>query len=169
MEGNPLREIRIEKVTLNVGCGGDADKIERATKLLEMLTERKPVVTRSKRRSTFGVSKGKPVGVMVTLRRKAAEDFLRRALFSVENKLRSSQFDEDGNFSFGVKEYIDIQGVKYSHQIGMLGLDVSVALRRPGFRVKHRKIQKREIPTKHKINKKEAMEWAKSQYGVEIV
>jgi large subunit ribosomal protein L5 len=68
-----------------------------------------------------------------------------------------------------VKEYIDIQGVKYSHEVGMLGLDVCVALKRPGFRVKQRKIQKREIPAKHKINKEEAMNWVKNKYGVEIV
>ena len=169
MGENPMHAIEIEKVTLNVGCGGDAEKIERATKLLQMLTEMKPVITKSKRRSTFGISKGKPVGVMVTLRKKPAEEFLKRALYAVENKVKSSQFDDEGNFSFGVKEYIDIQGVKYSHEVGMLGLDVSVALKRPGFRIKHRRIQKREIPAKHKINKEEAMNWLKSNYGAEII
>lgn len=164
-----MHRIEVEKIALNVGCGGDADKIEKATKLLGMLTERKPVITKSKRRSTFGVPKGKPVGVMITLRGKPAEDFLRRALYAVENKLKSSQFDNEGNFSFGVKEYIDIQNVKYSHEIGMFGLDVCVALKRPGFRIKQRKIQKREIPRKHKINKEEAMNFVKSKYGVEIV
>jgi len=169
MAENIMRAIKIEKVTLNVGCGGDAAKIEKATKLLEILTERKIVITKSKRRSTFGVAKGKPVGVMITLRGKQAEDFLRKSLYAVENKLKSSQFDEEGNFSFGVKEYIDIQGVKYSHQIGMMGLEVSVTLKRAGYRIKHRKIQKREIPRKHKINKKEAMDWVKNNFGAEII
>lgn len=169
MEENPMRAIKIEKVTLNIGCGGDAEKIEKATKLLEMLTGRKTVITKSKRRSTFGISKGKPVGVMVTLRGEVAEDFFKRALYAVENKLKSSQFDDEGNFSFGVKEYIDIQGVKYSHQVGMMGLDVSVTLKRPGFRIKYRKIQKREIPRKHRINREEAMNWLKNRYGVEIL
>lgn len=131
-----MREIRIEKVTLNMGCGDNKDKIEKAAKLLEMLTERKPVITNSKRRSTFGVPKGKPIGVMLTLRGKKAEDFLRKAFYAVDNKLKSSQFDNEGNFSLGVKEYIDIQGVKYSHQVGMMGLDVAVALDRPGFSIK---------------------------------
>jgi len=169
MAENIMRAIKIEKVTLNVGCGGDADKIEKATKLLEILTERKIVITKSKRRSTFGVAKGKPVGVMITLRGQQAENFLRKSLYAVENKLNSSQFDEEGNFSFGVKEYIDIQGVKYSHQIGMTGLEVSVTLKRAGYRIKHRKIQKREIPRKHKINKEEAMDWVKNNFGAEIV
>ena len=164
-----MSEIKIEKVTLNVGCGGDLEKIERAKKLLKMLTGREPFVTKSKKRSTFGIAKGKPVGVMVTLRGKDAEEFLRRALHAVDYKLKASQFDQEGNVSFGVKEYIDIQGVKYSHEVGMLGLDVCVTLKRPGFRIKYRKIQKRKIPKKHRINREEAIEWFKKNYGVSIV
>ncbi|MEM5879384.1 MAG: 50S ribosomal protein L5 [Candidatus Aenigmatarchaeota archaeon] len=166
---NSMKRIEIEKVTLNIGCAGDLEKIERAKKLLEMLTGRTPAITKSKRRSTFGIAKDKPVGVMVTLRGKEAEDFLKRALYAVENKLKSSQFDSEGNFSFGIKEYIDIQGVKYSHQVGMLGLDICVSLKRPGFRIKCRRVQKRKIPRKHKINKEEAMEWVKNNFGVEII
>ena len=166
---NPMKRIEIDKVTLNVGCAGDLEKIERAKKLLEMLSGGTPTVTKSKRRSTFGIAKGKPVGVMVTLRGKKAEEFLKRALYAVDNKLKPSQFDSEGNFSFGVKEYIDIQGVKYSHQVGMLGLDVCVTLKRPGFRIKYRRVKKREIPKKHKISREEAIEWVKKKFGVEIV
>jgi large subunit ribosomal protein L5 len=165
---NPMREIRVEKLTLNVGCGDDKAKIEKAAKLLEMLTERKPVVTKSKRRSTFGVARGKPLGAMVTLRKKPAEEFLKKVLAAVENKLNKEQFDAEGNFSFGIKEYIDIPTVKYSHEIGMMGLDVSVTLERPGFRIKRRRTQQRKIPRKHKINKEEAINWLKNKFGVEI-
>lgn len=168
MPENPMRKIKIEKVTLNIGCGDDNAKLEKATKLLEYLTERKAVITKSKRRSTFGVAKGKPIGVMVTLRGKSAEDFLKRALEGVEKKLKFSQFDVEGNFSFGIKEYIDISGIKYKHDIGMLGLDVAVTLERPGFRIKRRRIQQRKIPRKHTINKEETAEWLKNNFGVEI-
>lgn len=164
-----MRDIKIEKVTLNVGCGDDKQKIERALKLLEYLTGRKPIVTISKRRSTFGVAKGKPLGVKVTLRKKPAEDFLKKSLDAVEKKMNKSRFDPDGNFSFGIKEYIDIPGVKYRHDIGMLGMDVTVTLERKGFRVKKRRIGQAKIPRKHKINKEEAMEWLSRTFGVELV
>jgi len=164
-----MRSIRIEKVTLNLGCGDDKIKLEKATKLLEYLTERKPLVTKSKTRSTFGVPKGKPIGVMITLRGKQAEDFLRRAIEGVEKKLKASQFDNQGNFSFGLKEYIDMPGVRYKHDIGMFGLDVVVTLKRAGVRIKLRRIQKRKIPAKHKINKEDAMGWAKKNFGVELI
>jgi large subunit ribosomal protein L5 len=44
-----------------------------------------------------------------------------------------------------------------------------VSLKRPGFRIKYRKVQKRKIPRKHRISKEEAMEWVKKNFGVEII
>jgi len=169
MQQNPMQQIRVEKVTLNIGCGDDKTKIEKSAKLLQNITERKPLVTKSKRRSTFGVAKGKPLGVMVTLRRQAAVEFLKKALVAVENKIKKSSFDKDGNFSFGIREYIDIPGVRYSHEIGMMGLDVSVTLERPGYHVKKRRIRQAKIGSKHKIKKEEAVEWLKNNFGVEII
>jgi len=164
-----MRQIRIEKVVLNIGCGGDLQKIERAEKLLKYLTGREKVlITKSKRRSTFGIAKGKPIGVKVTLRKKEALEFLKKAFAAVDNKLKASWFDEEGNFSFGIKEYIDLPGVKYKPEIGMLGMDVCVTLERPGFRIKRRKVQKRKIPKEHRISKEEAIEWVKKTFGVEV-
>jgi len=166
---NPMRQIRIEKVVLNIGCGGDLQKIERAEKLLKYLTGREKVlITKSKRRSTFGIAKGKPIGVKVTLRKKEALEFLKKAFAAIDNKLKASWFDEEGNFSFGIKEYIDLPGVKYKPEIGMLGMDVCVTLERPGFRIKRRKVQKRKIPKEHRISKEEAIEWVKKTFGVEV-
>ncbi len=159
--------IRIEKVTLNVGCGDDSQKIERAVKLLEKLAEQKSVITKSKTRSKFGVPKGKPIGVKVTLRKKKAEEFFKAVLESVGKEVKSSQIDNDGNVNFGIKEYIDLPNIKYSHEIGMLGLNVAVTLKRPGYRIKYRKIQKKHISKKHKINKEDTINWLKQQ-GVEV-
>jgi len=167
--GNPMRRIKIEKVTLNVGCGEDERKIERAQKLLEMLSGHKPVATLSKRRSTFGLMKGKPIGAMVTIRGKKAEEVLKLALTGIENKLKASQFNEDGNFSFGVSEYIEMEGVKYSHEIGTLGFDVAVTLARPGLRVAKRRIRTVQVPKKHKVNKDETINWVKEKFGVSII
>jgi len=164
-----MKKIKIEKITLNIGCGDDKDKIEKANKLLQILTEKKPVITKSKRRSTFGVPKGKPLGVMVTLRGKDAEEFLKKAIEGVEKKLKASCFDREGNFNFGIREYIDIPGVKYSHDVGMMGFDVAATLERPGFGIKRRKIQQKQMGKKHKISIEEAREWVKNTFGVEII
>jgi large subunit ribosomal protein L5 len=113
--------------------------------------------------------KGKPIGVMVTLRKVAAVEFLKKAFEGVEKKIKLSQVDDSGNFSFGIKEYIDIPGIRYKHDIGMLGLDVVITLERPGFRIKRRRIQKRKIPRKHIINKEETVNWLKNNFGVEMI
>lgn len=165
MNENPMREIRIEKVTLNIGCGDDKQKIEKAQKLLEKLTEGKPVITTSKRRSTFGIAKGKPLGVKVTLRKNKAEQFFNSVLKSADNKVKESQVDKDGNMSFGIREYIDLPNVRYSPEIGMLGMDASVTLERPGYHVKKRRVRKAIIGGKHKINKDDTINWLK-QRGV---
>jgi len=164
---NKMREIKIEKVTVNVGCGGDLDKIERAKKLLELLTGQKPVVTISRKRSTFGIAKGKPVGVKITLRKKKAEEFLQKVLEAKKYTIKSSQIS-NGTFSIGVAEYIELPGVKYQHEIGTLGFDVCVTLERPGFRVKRVKVKKAKIGKKHIINKEDVIEWLKKR-GVNVI
>ena len=166
MNENIMKQIKIEKVTLNIGCGDDKQKIEKAQKLLQMLTKAKPVITKSKKRSTFGVAKGRPIGVKVTLRNKPAEEFLNSVLKSVDS-VTASQIDNDGNISFGVKEYIDLPNVRYAPEIGMLGMDVAVSLGRPGYRVKRRRIKKAIIGKKHKLNKEDTIDWLKLK-GVKL-
>lgn len=158
-----MRKIFVEKVVLNIGCGGDTKKIERAVKLLEKLTKRKPVITYSKKRSTFGIAKGRPIGVKVTLRKEEAIKFLKKAFAAIGNKLNKRVFDDWGNFSFGISEYINIPGVKYDPEIGMLGMDVCVSLRRPGAYLKNGKLSR-----KQRVRKEESIEFVKNAFGVEI-
>ena len=115
------------------------------------------------------MAKGKPIGTKITLRKKLAEEFFKKVLQAIDNKIKSSQLDKDGNINIGIKEYIDLPGVRYSHDIGMLGLDVAVTLERPGYSSKRRRIQNRNIPKKHKINKDDAINWLKESFGVNVI
>lgn len=165
---NPMEEIRVGKVVINIGTGNDRDKLRRAEKLLESLTNKKPAITKTKSRTTFGVSAGKPVGVKVTLRKKEAVEILKRLLETKDKKLKSRCFDEQGGFSFGIGEHIDIPGTRYDPKIGILGMDVCVNLERPGYRVKKRKISKK-IGKGHQIKKGEAIDFVKKKFGVEVL
>lgn len=160
-----MRKIRIEKITLNIGCGTKTD-IEHAKKILEMVSEKKVVVTSTKKRSTFNVPKTKPIGCKVTIRDGAAE-FLKKMLDAKDNKLEKSNFDNTGNFSFGIKEYIDIPQTEYDPKIGILGMDVCVTLKRPGYRVKKRRISSR-VGKNHLITKNDAMDFVKDSFNVKI-
>ncbi len=163
---NPMQEIRIEKVTLNMGCAGDKVKIEKAQKFLEKIIDQKSYVTSSKKRTTFGSTKGKPIGVKVTLRKEKAKIFLKDAFEAIDKKMKIKQVN-NGNFSFGIKESIDIPNVKYDSEIGIVGLDVCVTLERPGFCVKKRGIKQAKIGKNHLISKEQTVNWIKN-WGVSI-
>ena len=84
---NPMREIKIEKITVNIGCGESGEKLEKAKKLLSILTNKKIVVTNTNDRTTFGMAKGRPIGCKITLRGKDADEFLKRALEAVDKRI----------------------------------------------------------------------------------
>jgi len=164
-----MKQIKVEKVTLNMGVGGPGPNLDKAIKLLETITGKKPVTTKTKKRiPTWGLRPGLPIATKVTLRGKDAEVLLKRLFEAVEKRLHPKRFDDQGNFSFGIKEYLDIPGMTYIIEIGMMGLEVAVTLQRPGFRVKKRRICCKKIPIRHKINKEEAMNFITEKYGVKV-
>jgi large subunit ribosomal protein L5 len=164
-----MRDIRIEKITLNIGAGKDQVKLEKGVNLLKHITGIAPIKTvTNKRIPTWGIRPGLPIGCKLTLRKKPATELLKRLLAARDNKLNESQFDENGSIAFGIPEYIDIPGVKYDPTIGVIGLEVCVTLERPGFRIKRRKNLKRKIPPKHMIKKQEAIEFMKKNFNIKI-
>jgi len=141
----------------------------KAEKLLQTLTGRKPVRTISVSRiPTWGLKKGEPIGCKVTLRGPKADEVIKRLLAAREKRLPASSFDENGNVSFGLSEYIDVDGLKYDPDIGIMGLNCTVTIERPGFRVKHRKIRAKQIHEKYRVSSQESIEYFKNNFGVEI-
>jgi len=162
-----MQKVRIEKVTLNVGAGKDQAKLEKGIKLLKMITGIKPVTTFTQKRiPNWGLRPGLPIGCKLTLRKDKVSAVLPRLLESKENTLKDSQFDANGNISFGIHEYIDIPGVEYDPDIGVMGLEVCVTLEKPGFRIKKRRIKRKKVHKNHKITKQEAMQFMKNSFNV---
>ncbi len=167
---NVMEEVRVEKVVVHISVGGDWERLQKAVKLLEILTGRKPVVRRAKKTiKAFGISRKQPISTMVTLRGKEAEEFLRRALEAVDNKIKASSFDGMGNVAFGIKEHLMLPGVKYDPEIGVFGMDVIVHLVKPGYRVKLRRYRRSRLGKRNIVTKEEAMEFMRSRFGVEVV
>ena len=160
-----MREIIIEKITLNVGCGTKTS-LDNAQTVLRNVSGGKVVLTKTKKRSTFNVPKNKDIGCKITIRKNTGS-FLKRLLEAKENKLRMSNFDNTGNFAFGVREYIDVPGMEYDPKLGVLGFDVCVTLERPGYRIKRKRLSSR-LGKDHVIKKEDAMEFAKKTFGIEI-
>jgi large subunit ribosomal protein L5 len=102
------------------------------------------------------------------LRGNKAVEFLKTAFKINENKIGESQFDKNGNFSFGIEEHTDFPGMKYDPSIGIYGMDINVALKRPGYRISKRKVETHKIPTNHRLTKEDAISFVKEKYGVEV-
>ncbi|MGB9748253.1 MAG: 50S ribosomal protein L5 [Candidatus Woesearchaeota archaeon] len=163
-----MREIMIEKVTLNIGTGKNPEKLDKAILLLQRITNAKPIKTiTNKRIPSWNLRPGLPVGCVVTVRKKNAEILLKRLLEGVENSLSKKQIG-NGTFSFGIKEYIDIEGMKYDPEIKVMGLEASVALERRGFRIKRRRLKQRRIGKKHLITKEETIKFLQEKFKTRI-
>jgi large subunit ribosomal protein L5 len=167
---NPMLKPRIEKVTVNMAVGKSGETLERAAKVLEELTGQRPCKRKAKKTiRDFGIRKGEPIACLVTLRKEKAREFLEKAFQAIDNKISKENFDDHGNFSFGIREHIEIPGTKYVPELGIHGMDVCVTLCRPGYRVKRRRRAKADVGSKHKLTPEEAMLFIKEEFGVEIV
>ncbi len=168
MPENEMKHIKVAKVTVNIGVGEVGDDVEKSLTLLEKLTGKEPVRTESRDESkTFGLRSGLDIGAKVTLRGEDARDFLEKVVPAADG-LRKSSFDGNGNFSFGVSEYIDVPGVDYDSDIGMKGFEVAVSLERPGYRVRKREHKPSEIGKDQLVSDEEALEFVQEELGIEV-
>lgn len=169
-KGGKMRIISVQKAVVNIGVGEAGEKLIKAEKVLNMLTNRTPVRTISKTTNRdLGIRVGMPIGCKVTLRGKEADDFIKRAFWVKENRIADYSFDPEGNFSFGISDYTDFEGMKYDPEIGILGLDLCVTLTRPGRRIALRRIGRQKIPKSQRITKEEGIEFMKNRFKVEVV
>lgn len=167
---NKMQEIRIEKLTLNVGAGKDQGKLDKGLKLIKHIAGRDGVKTITQKRIPgWGLRPGLPIGCKLTLRDKEqVKELLKKILESKDNTLKPTQIDNEGNLSIGVHEYIDIPGIEYNPDIGILGFEVCVTLQRAGFRIKRRKLQKKKVPKKHRVTKEEAITFMEKEFNVKV-
>lgn len=162
-----MREPQIEKVVVHMGVGTGGRELGHAEDILASLTEQEPVRTLARATEPeFGIREGDPIGAKVTLRGDSAASFLKEALPLAT--LSSSQFDETGNVSFGVPEHTEFEGQEYDPTVGIFGLDVTVNLVRPGYRVSKRRVRTRSIPASHRLDPADAIAFLEAQFDAEV-
>jgi len=143
-EKQPLKP-RIAKITVNIGVGEAGEKLGKAEQVLQSLTGQQPIQTISKTTNKdWALRKMMAIGCKVTLRKKTADKFLIEALKTRENKIADYSFDDQGNFSFGIPDQL-------------------------GYRTKHRRVDRRKIPHRHQVTRKETSEYIAETFNVEIV
>ncbi len=161
---------RISKVTVNICVGGQSERLEKAVRVLKILTGQDASIRRAKQTiKEFGISRNQPIAAVVTLRGINALEFLKKAFYAINYTLKASSFDSYGNVAFGITEHISLPGVKYDPELGIFGMDVAITFERPGFRVLRRRRCRSTIPRRHRVSKEEAMLFLELLFGVRII
>lgn len=133
---NIMQVPKIVKITLNMGVGeaiNDKKIMTSAVEELSNIAGQKAVVTRAKKSEAgFKIREGWPIGCMVTLRGARMYEFLQRLVSIVIPRIRDFRglnprsFDEQGNFSMGIKEQIVFPEIQYDKVDALRGLDICI-------------------------------------------
>ena len=161
-----MRQFKLERVVLNIGATGE--ELEKGVILLEKLTNKKPLKVRAtKRIPTWSVRPGLEVGVKVTLRGKEAVEILKKLLPTIDNQLKEKQI-QDNFFSFGIHEYIEIPGMEYIREVGIMGFEISAVFSRAGKHIQKKKVKKGK-PKRHLVTKEEIIGYLESNFKTKII
>ena len=124
------------KVILNMGLGLDANdkkKLQSCVDDMALIGGQKPIITKFKKSiSNFKTRKGTPAGVKVTLRNKKMYEFIDRLVNIALPRIKDFQglnvkgLDNDGNYSFGIKEHIIFQEVNFDKVEKIRGMDITL-------------------------------------------
>lgn len=129
---NPMEVPRLSKIVVNVGAGAaDSRALQNIFDVIEKITGQKPVKTTAKKSiAGFKLREGMPIGVRVTLRKRAMWEFLDRLINLALPQVRDFQgiptkFDGQGNYNLGIKEWIIFPEVDYDSYDRAAGMNIT--------------------------------------------
>jgi large subunit ribosomal protein L5 len=166
---HPMRKPRIAKVSVNFAIGASGPELEKARTLCEIITKQAPAEGKAKESVRgFAIRKHEPIAVFSTLRGQLANDFLKKGLWAVEDRMPESKFDTFGNLSFGISDHLTLPDIKFDPNLGVHGFNTTVVLERNGFRIKKRRLRTHKIPKRHKITKEEGIAFFKHEFNLGV-
>lgn len=126
---------KIEKVVINAGIGNavaDKKHLDAAISELTLITGQRPVETKAKKSiATFKLRAGQSIGAKVTLRGDRMWAFI-ETLFNIAlprvrdfKGISNNSFDDQGNYTLGIKEQIIFPQVVYDDVKSVRGFDVT--------------------------------------------
>ncbi|MBW2450908.1 MAG: 50S ribosomal protein L5 [Deltaproteobacteria bacterium] len=133
---NVMQVPRVEKVVVNMGLGEAIQNIkvlESAADEMSRITGQKAVITRAKKSiAQFKLREDMPIGVMVTLRRDRAYEFLDRLINVALPRVRDFKgvspkaFDGRGNYTLGIREQLIFPEIDIEKIDKVKGLNITI-------------------------------------------
>ena len=133
---NKLMVPKLLKIVLNMGLGSDASdkkKIQNCIEDMSLITGQKAVITKFKKSiSNFKTRKGATAGVKVTLRKNKMYEFVDRLVNIALPRIKDFQglslngFDNEGNYSLGIKEHIVFPEINFDKVDKIRGVDITI-------------------------------------------
>ena len=127
---------KVTKVVINMGVGeaaNDKKHLESALENLTVISGQKPIVTKARLSvASFNIREGWPLGCKVTLRGNKMYEFIERLIkIAIPRErdfrgLNPKSFDQQGNYSFGIKEQIIFPEINYDNIDNIRGMDVCI-------------------------------------------
>ena len=127
---------RLKKVVINMGVGEAAiDKkyLESAKSDLTAIAGQQAIITYARKSvASFKIREGWPIGCKATLRGKRMYDFIERLInVAIPRErdfrgLNPKSFDEQGNYSMGIKEQIIFPEINYDNIDKIRGMDICI-------------------------------------------
>ena len=133
---NVMEVPRVEKVVVNMGLGEAIQNVkilESAAEEMSRITGQKAVITRAKKSiAQFKLREEMPIGVMVTLRRDRAYEFLDRLINVALPRVRDFKgvspkaFDGRGNYTLGIREQLIFPEIDIEKIDKIKGMNVTI-------------------------------------------
>lgn len=160
-KSNPMRNIRIAKLSINTCVRPKEARLEKAVKVLEQITGQEPFTSKSKLTVRgWGIRRNEKISTSVTVMGKKAHKLLENALKVKEFELPSTCFSNNGCFGFGIS---DLE-IKYDPAYGIFGLNYFIVLERPGSRVARRRRCKGRVGKNQRVTAEDARQWFKENF-----
>lgn len=132
---NVMETPQLSKIVLNIGVKeavADSKALNTITEVMGLIAGQKPVRTKAKKSiAGFKLREGMPIGVMVTLRRRAMYEFLDKLINVALPKVRdfqgvSTKLDSRGNYNLGIREWTIFPEVQHEFSEKVHGLNITM-------------------------------------------